>query len=153
MSKYIPDEEMRRAAAKLADARITAQPSLDECEHEFSPAFESAMERLMQRGKRRAVWRRVASIAASLLLVPAVSPEARAAVVTWLREQYEDSIIYHFWGGGETSEFPAHRVKWLPEGYELLEETKRERSYTAVYESAVNGDAWFVSQVKYCSLQ
>ncbi len=88
MSRYISNEALRSAAAKLAEARIAAQPSLDECAHEFSPGFEIAMEKLMQKGKRKALWRRVASIAASLLLalaigggvVLAVSPEARTAV-------------------------------------------------------------------------
>ena len=86
MSRYVSDEALRRAAAELAEARIAAQPSPEECGHEFSPAFQRAMEKLLQKGKRRAVWRRVASIAASLLLVLAigggivlaVSPEAKA---------------------------------------------------------------------------
>ena len=142
MGRYMSDEALRRAAAKLAEARIAAQPSLDECEHDFSPAFESAMEKLMQKGKRRAVWHRVASIAASLLLVLAigggivlaVSPEVRAAVVTWLREQYENSVIYRFWGGGETSGLPAYRFSWLPEGCDLVEKSiGDEDHYIAIY--------------------
>lgn len=83
-------DALRSAAVKLREARIAAQPPLEECKHEFSPEFEQAMNRLMQKGKRKAVWRRVASIAASLLLVLlirasitlAVSPVARAAVIT-----------------------------------------------------------------------
>lgn len=151
MSRYISDEALRRAAAELAEARIAAQPSPEGCGHEFSPAFERAMEKLLQKGKRKAVWHRVASIAASLLLVLAicggivlvVSPEARAEVVSWLREQYENSIIYHFWGGGETSVFPAYRVGWLPEGCNLVDETIEDGIYIATFGTSIE-DAKFV---------
>lgn len=98
----------------------------------------------MQKGERKAVWRRVASIAASLLLVLlfgasitlAVSPVARAAVITWLREQYENSIIYRFWASGDFSEFPTYQVGWLPDGFELLQEIEKEHLYIATYQSA-----------------
>lgn len=147
MSKNMSDEALRKAAAKLAEARIAAQPSLDELDHEFSPEFESAMDKLMQKSQRKAIWRRVASIAASLLFVLLIgagavltfSQEARASFVTWLREQYENSIIYRFWGGGDTSEFPTYQIGWLPDGYELLQEIEDEKDYTAVYYSNDKG--------------
>ena len=137
------DDALRSAAAKLREARIAAQPPLEECKHEFSPEFEQAMDRLMQKGKCKAVWRRVVSIAASLLLVLlivasitlAVSPAARAAVITWLREQYENSIIYRFWASGDSSEFPTYQVGWLPDGFELLQEIEEEHLYIAIYQS------------------
>lgn len=147
MSKNMSDDALRRAAAKLAEARIAAQPSLDECEHEFSPEFESAMDKLMQKSQRKAIWRRVASIAASLLLVLLIggsavltfNQEARASFITWLREQYENSIIYRFWGSGNTSDFPTYQIGWMPEGFELLQGLNEESRYIAVYQSIDDG--------------
>ena len=144
MSHTFSDEELRRAAVKLREARLAAQGPPEDFEHVFSPRFEQAMARLTRKGRRKAVRRRVVSIAASILLVfvigasvtLAVSPEARAAVVTWLREQYENSIIYRFWGGGDdVSEFPTYQIGWLPDGFELVQMIKAENEnrYMAAY--------------------
>lgn len=147
MNKNMSDEALRRAATKLAEARIAAQPVLDECEHEFSPEFERAMDKFMQKSQHKVIWRRVASIVASLLLVLLIgigatltfNQEAKASFVTWLREQYENSIIYRFWGGDESSAFPTYQIGWLPEGYELLDEIEEENFYMAVYQSIDEG--------------
>ena len=126
MNKNMFDEALRKAAAKLAEARIAAQPSWDELDHEFSPEFESAMDKLMQKSQRKAIWRRVVYIAVSFLLVLLIgvgtvltfNQEARASFVTWLREQYENSIIYRFWGSGNNSDFPTYQIGWMPEGFD-----------------------------------
>ena len=147
MSNRLSDDALRQAAAKLRDARLAMQPSPEECKHEFSPQFEQAMNVLMHRGRRRGqhrvVWHRIATVAASLFLVfllgvsttLAVSQEARTAVVSWLREQYENSIIYRFWGSGDAEKFPSYRVGWMPDGFELVQETEFENLYAALYQS------------------
>lgn len=147
MSNTLSDESLRRAASSLREARLAAQPPLEEYEHEFSPRFEQAMAQLMRKGPRKAVWRKAVSVAASLLLVLLIGAgavltfhqEARASFATWLREQYENSIIYRFWGGGDTSEFPTYQIGWMPEGFELLQEFNEERLYIAVYQSIDDG--------------
>ena len=144
MSHSFSKAELKRAAAKLREARLAALGPADTIIHDFSPQFEQAMDRLARKGRRKAVWNRAVSVAASFLLVLvicagvtlAVSPQARAAVITWLREQYENSIIYRFWGGGATSEFPTYHIGWLPDDAELSYSIDEETFFAAVYRSS-----------------
>lgn len=147
MNDTLSDGSLRRAASKLREARLAAQPSLEEYTREFSPRFEQAMEKLMRKEPRKAVWRKAASAAASLLLVLLIGAgavltfhqEARASFVTWLREQYENIIVYRFWNSGDDSDFPTYQIGWMPEGFELLQEFNEERLYIAVYQSIDDG--------------
>ena len=160
-TEYIfSDEALRAATAQLVEARLAMQPSPAECEHQFSERFEQAMDKLIQRARRIAMWHRVAVAAASLLLALLIgagavlifNQEARASFVTWLRERYEYSILYHFWGNGDTSEFPTYQLSWVPDGFELVQEMEREYRYMALYQSTnseeqiiftyATGEAW-----------
>lgn len=146
MSNMLSDDALRQAAAKLRDARLAMQPSPEECGHEFSPQFERAMDGLMRKGRRRAVWHGIAAVAASLFLVfllgvattLVVSQEARAAVVSWLREQYENSVVYRFWDSSDTEDLPKYQIGWLPDGFVLLQEIEEEQ-YLALYQSSYDG--------------
>lgn len=73
-------------------------------------------------------WNRIKNIAASIFLICTVSfgalvvfnPAARAAVMKWFMEWYETSIIYHFGGVPDFSEFPLYQIADLPTGYERI---------------------------------
>lgn len=142
MSDTLSDKSLRSSASRLREARSASQPSLEEYEHEFSPRFEQAMAQLMGKGPRKAVWRKAVSVAASLLLVLLIgagavltfNQEAKASFVTWLREQYEDIIVYRFWNNGSTSDFPTYQIGWMPEGFALREEFIDDLGYGAVYQ-------------------
>lgn len=142
MNDTLSDESLRRSASRLREARLAAQPPLEEYEHEFSPRFEQAMEELIRKVPRKAVWRKAASVAASLLLVLLIgagavltfNQEVRASFVTWLREQYEDITVYRFWNNGSTSDFPTYQIGWMPEGFALREESIDDLGYDAVYQ-------------------
>ena len=97
-------------------------------EHDFSPAFEKKMRKLIRRADHPIRYR-VAYAAACLLLaavlsgctVLAISPEARVAFVGWTREMYETWFVYRYTGekqppSEDTVYFPA----WVPEGYEEI---------------------------------
>ena len=97
-------------------------------EHDFSPAFEKKMRKLICRANHPIRYR-VAQVAACLLLaallsgctVLAISPEARAALVDWTREMYETWFVYRYTGekqpiSEDTVYFPA----WVPEEYEEI---------------------------------
>lgn len=139
--------ELQKAAAKLREARLAALGPTDAFVHEFSPQFEQAMDRLVRKGQRKSARHKAVSIAASIFLVfvigasitLAVSPQVRAAMITWLREQYENSIIYRFWGGDAPSKFPTYQIKWLPDDAELSYTIEEEAFFAAVYQSS-NGE-------------
>ena len=96
----------------------------------FSPAFERKMKKLIRRADHPIRYR-IAQAAACLLLaallsgctVLAVSPEARAAFVGWVRELSEGWSVYHYFGEKKDSlEDIIYRPTWVPDGYEVISE-------------------------------
>lgn len=110
---------------------LEEMPSEEKLSEDEALTFSSAFERKMKRLIRRAdhpIRYRIAQIAACLLLaallsgctVLAVSPEARAAFVGWVREMYETYVEYRY--TGENQAIPQneryYRPTWIPEGYQ-----------------------------------
>lgn len=102
----------------------------------FSSAFERKMKRLIRRADHPIRYR-IAQIAACLLLaallsgctVLAVSPEARAAFVGWVREVSEGWFVYHYTGEDQTApENVVYCPTWVPDGYELITEPENRRT-------------------------
>ena len=109
----------------------------------FSSAFERKMKRLIRRADHPIRYR-IAQAAACLLLaallsgctVLAVSPEARAAFVGWVREVYEGWFVYHYIGKEQA--VPENVVfcpTWMPDGYELIVEPENRAHMIAIYEN------------------
>ena len=109
----------------------------------FSSAFERKMKKLIRRADHPIRYR-VAQAAACLLLaallsgctVLAVSPEARAAFVGWVREVYEGWFVYHYIGKEQA--VPENVVfcpTWMPDGYELIVEPEKRAHMIAIYEN------------------
>ena len=90
----------------------------------FSPAFEKKMKKLIRRTDHPIRYRVVQAAACFLLAallggtVLAISPEARAAFVGWVREVYETWFVYRFEGeSNNVISETQYRPTWLPEGY------------------------------------
>lgn len=109
----------------------------------FSSAFEHKMKKLIRRADHPIRYR-IAQAAACLLLaallsgctVLAVSPEARAAFVGWVREVYEGWFVYHYIGKEQA--VPENVVfcpTWMPDGYELIVEPENRAHMIAIYEN------------------
>ena len=136
--KSLSRKELRRAAAMVETAMLSALP---ETETAFSPAFEEKMAPLLRRAKRRASVRRTLQAAAVFFLVLlagatvylAAVPEARASVVSWLKESFAGRTVFRFSGEEETGRLPNYRPTWLPEGFELAEEHDTETIHTSIY--------------------
>lgn len=118
------DNDLRLAAAAVSAAMLDAVDALPSCEHEFSQDFLDKMEALIEWDKRRSgrrrVRRRVAGVFLALLLGAsaflAVNSEARAAFSAWVREVYENSVIYRLFGR-PADYFPQYELNWIPEGF------------------------------------
>ena len=68
--------------------------------------------------------------------VLAVSPEARAAFVGWVRELSEGWFVYRYTGKDQTA--PKNIVycpTWVPDGYKLITEPKDRAHIIAIYEN------------------
>lgn len=110
-------------------------------EHDFSPAFEKKMNKLIRRAKHP-VWHNFVHAAACVLLallltscaVLAVSPEAREALTGWVREVYENYFVYRYAGPEETKpEDVGYLPSWVPEGYEVEFQSMTNDGSTIIY--------------------
>lgn len=103
------------------------------------------------RRRSRPVWARVLQQAAAVLLVVSLSlggflavvPDARAAVVNWAIEWYENRILYRFSGSPTSTPLPFYEITALPAGYV---ETERERDSIdtfIAYGNEAGDEIWF----------
>lgn len=119
------EQELQAAAKRVAESMLEGLPDAEACDHDFSEGFRRKMEALLRRQRRRSVQHTVWRYAAALLLtvtltfgaVMAVSPQARAAVVQWVRTVYENSIVYRFFNPAPQGALPRYELTWLPEGF------------------------------------
>ena len=117
-----------------------------------SPVFQSRMDALLRRTKRRqatrTVFRRTAALLAVLLTLGAVltaSPTARAAVSSWLRRTTtRDGATYRFSGRDTAGELPDD-MPWLPEGYSPAQDLSAPDGVRVLRCTAPQGDLLFVT--------
>lgn len=123
-------------------------------EHDFSPAFEKRMRKLVRKAAHP-IRNRVARAAACLLLaalvggcsVLALVPEARAAFVGWVRDVYETWLVYQYEGERRgASEDTVFLPAWVPEGYEEIVPARAGSFVRAQYENQ-RGELLTVSYV------
>ncbi|NLU23620.1 MAG: DUF4367 domain-containing protein [Clostridiales bacterium] len=110
------------AAGKVRASMLDTMPSPQACAHTFSPTFEEATANLHPRKKHRQL-RRIAAVLLAILLgsglLLTVSPTARAAVFSWVREVYEQSVVYKFFNQPTSETLPDYRMQWMPEEFTL----------------------------------
>ena len=130
MKQYsFTDDDLRLAAASVCASMVNAVEAIPGGEHEYSDSFLEKMDALValdkRRSKRRHVWHRVASVFLAFLLGASIflatNPEARATFLAWVREVYENSVIYRFFGS-ESAVLPRYEITWMPEGFVLVDE-------------------------------
>ena len=97
--------------------------------------------------RHRPVWKRIARAAAVILLtftlslsaLMAINPSVRAAVITWVREVYEHSVVYRFFARSET-ELPEYAPIWIPEGFALDERVEFDGRVLYMYHNSNTGE-------------
>lgn len=98
--------------------------------------------------RKRPAWKRFVKMVATILLtislslgaLVAVSPTVRAAVIEWLVEWYEGSVIYRFFGEPDFSEMPVYEISNLPSGYEQVDVSYEEPNEVEINYENANGD-------------
>lgn len=138
----LSDEALQQAAASVRQSLLDSLPPPFQCEHEFSDTFQAKMKRMIARyNLRRTVCqaaRRVAAVFLAALIGAgvwlAVDAEARAAFSSWVREVYEEHIVYRFFGEPAAKELPAYRITWLPDGYEEVDIFDSGETYNVLYQ-------------------
>lgn len=137
------ERELQAAAKLVAESMLEGLPDAAACGHDFSEGFRRKMEALLRRQRRRSVqhtvWRYAAAVLLTVTLtfgaVMAVSPQARAAVVQWVRTVYENSIVYRFFNPAPQGALPRYELTWLPEGFAETDVFCNEEYYRAMYEN------------------
>lgn len=122
------DEELRQAARTYRQRMIATLPAPAECKEKPSPELHAKITRLIARDLRNAAIRRIGKRVAMLLLCAllgvstwlAVDTEARASFFQWVREVYEESVLYRYFtdSADDTPEtLPTYTLSPLPDGY------------------------------------
>lgn len=135
------ERELQAAAKLVAESMLEGLPDAAACGHDFSEGFRRKMETLLRRQRRRSIRHTVWRYAAALLLtvtltfgaVMAVSSQARAAVVQWVRTVYENSVVYRFFNPAPQGALPRYQLTWLPEGFTEADVFCDAEYYRAVY--------------------
>ena len=78
-----------------------------------------------------------------------VDANARADFFKWVREVYENSIVYDFFNGTQTTGLPVYELGWVPEGYVKIFEYRDERTYSSIYQKGEDVTAAFVFDYSY----
>lgn len=126
------DDELREAAKKVQNTLLESLPPPSECQHEFSTEFESKMKKLCAKARWKRSLKRVAQRAAMVFLTVcvgagtwlAVDTEARAAFFGWVKERYENYVVYRFPEEAVTGDSTVptngqYQLAEVPEGYSL----------------------------------
>lgn len=144
------ERELQAAAKLVAESMLEGLPDAAACGHDFSEGFRRKMEALLRRQRRRSVqhtvWRYAAAVLLTVTLtfgaVMAVSPQARAAVVQWVRTVYENSVVYRFFNPAPQGAIPRYELTWLPEGFAETDVFCDEEYYYVIYENKENGQGF-----------
>lgn len=143
------DRDLKHAAGLVRDSMLEYVDALPDVEYEYSDGFLEKMNVLIARARRSEIrkraFRRVASFFLALLIGAgaylAINTEARAAVISWIRETYEHSVIYRFYRLSENEDLPLYAPKWIPSGYELVEDYISQNRRTIYYDNNETGDS------------
>ena len=119
------DKLLAEACAELNEAMLRSLPAPEECDPRFSQSFQRKMARVTRRANHPIPYRVMQRVASFLLVlflgfmtVLAVSPAARAAFASWVRETYESFFVYSFTAEAE-GPIPnmEYYIPEIPDGY------------------------------------
>lgn len=135
------EHDLEKAAQLVAESMLDSLPPKAACDHTFSDGFLAKMEKLINRQRQRQTWHKMIRFAAAIIItvslifgaVMVASPTARAAVVQWVRETYENSMIYRFFSEPSEDTLPLYRLGWIPEGFEATDVFYDQELYRALY--------------------
>lgn len=144
----ISDERLREAAQKVEESMLASLPDPEECKVPPPPEVERKMEKRSRRASHPIRHRVMKAVACFLLVVLvgggsvlALSADARAAFVGWVRDvyqSYETWFVYHFTGENNTvSEDISYHPTWIPQDYAELETLDMFNQMNIIYENAV----------------
>lgn len=149
------EEQLLLEATAALNAHILATlDSASPFEHSFSEKFLRKMRRVIRIGNapiryriQRNLVRAACILILSFLALMMVSPSARAAVVAWIKEQYNIYTKYTY--QQERKEvYHQFELTYLPEGYVLATSTTQENLSTKIFTNPQNEKILYFQQTK-----
>ena len=122
-----------------------------------SPAYREQIRRMLSdpngwvKRFETPLWKQVARHAATILLVlfmtlgsmMALSTEVRATVLRWIRDQFQGTIFYEYFGEDVSDQIPHFDLGKLPEGYVEVERIGTSAAESVKYKNQLNDEIWF----------
>lgn len=136
----ITNSQLTQATAIVRNSMLMTLDQAEIPSHIFSSEFELKIQALRKQESRRQVIHKVMRhcVAAILALVLGtgifltVNVEARATVIAWIKEVFEDRIEYWFTGNLKNA-FPEYEITWVPDDMECIYDETTEYSRSVVY--------------------
>lgn len=136
----ITDSQLTQATAIVRNSMLMALEQSEIPTHDFSSEFELRIQALRKQENHRLAIHKVmrGCVAAILAFIMGtgvfltVNVEARAAVIAWIQEVFEDRIEYWFTGDSK-NEFPEYDLTWAPDDMECIYDETTEHSRSVVY--------------------
>ena len=138
---------------------IRLDDSIFQAELQFIPSvtYETQIKRMKEDpngwSKRHVtpMWKNILQKAATILVVLSVtlgsmmvfSTEVRATVVRWIRDQFQGTIFYEYFGDDVSDQIPHFTIGNLPEGYVEVERIGTSAAENVKYKNQVNDEIWF----------
>lgn len=140
------DELLERAVLEVEQAILDSLPDSRECRHDFSLSFQRKMKKLIHRANHIVAYRvlrRVACIVIAFLvsmsMILTFNAEARAAVLDWVKEQFEGVYHYFFVREDVPEERNSYYLDWVPDGYVLRDSIEIDNGVSYLYANS-SGD-------------
>lgn len=137
----IPDVLLREAAAEAEEFLLSHLPETQQ-PHVFSKRFERKIKKLISRAKhpvRYQVMRYAAAVLLAIMTlfgaVLAVSPEARAAVIGWVRSTFYEFFEYSNGSNDPSTAGYDYILRNDPDGYTQLNTIEKENGKIYLYVS------------------
>lgn len=140
MSSRITDAQLKAATAIVRNTMLSTIDDSEVSAFQFSEQFETRISELKKTRKRQQRIRKIARTCAAALITLVlglsmfftVNTEARAALISWIKEVLADRTTYYFTQEGSTS-LPEYELTWIPDNMDCVHDETTETSRSVVY--------------------
>lgn len=112
------------ALEEVDNAILAALPDPKDCSFQFTKRFEQKMRSVIRHGNHPVMYKTLQRVVCALLVllmlfssVMVFSTDVRAAVIGWIKEQYETFYHYFFPAASDTTQKENYTLGWIPDGY------------------------------------
>ena len=135
------EQDLVLASGNVRESLLSVLPSPSDCSHIFSESFEETMAPVLKKSskaqKKRSFPRSIAAVFLALLvgtsMLLAFSPKTRASLAQWIREIYQNRIIYHYTGDQIDTPITGCEIGWVPDDFSNPEIYQDESMFSAMY--------------------